>query len=99
MSRCRATGEPAYEIRSTKYDRPVLTSSAVIAVLVRPWLWPTAVGAMVAMAPRGWWKRPPFLPIPDGEVVRWRVTTAYGQPDMALESDDVLSYLRWRRQA
>ena len=77
----------------------MLTSSAVIAVLVRPWLWPTAVGAMVALAPRGWWKRPPFLPIPDGEVVRWRVTTAYGQPDMALESDDVLSYLRWRRQA
>ena len=77
----------------------MLSASAVGAVLVRPYLWPTAVGAVFALARRGWWRQPPFLPVPDREVVRWRVTTAYGQPDMALESEDLLSYLRWRRQA
>ena len=88
-----------YGVRGTEYALNVFSPSTVVAVLVRPYLWPTAIGAVFALARRGWWKRPPFLPIPDSEMVRWRVTTAYGQPDMALESADVLSYLRWRRQA
>ena len=77
----------------------MFTRSAAIAVIVRPWLWGAAVGALFAFARRGWWKQWPFLPIPDPAVVEWRVTTAYGRPDMALADDDLLSYLRWRRQA
>lgn len=70
-----------------------------IAVLVRPYLWPTAVKFLFEFAPRRWWARSPFLPIPDRQVLEWRVTTAYGRPDMTLAPDDVVSYLRWRRTA
>jgi hypothetical protein len=30
--------------------------------------------------------------------MEWRVTTAYGHADMTLADEDLLSYLRWRRQ-
>ncbi|MDK1018072.1 MAG: hypothetical protein QGD89_01525 [Actinomycetota bacterium] len=69
------------------------------AILVRPVLWPTAVGAVFAFAPRFWWKRAPFLPLPDRSVMAWRVTTAFAHPDMTLASSDVVSYLQWRRAA
>jgi len=70
-----------------------------IAILLRPYLWPTAVGALFGFAPARWWTRYPFLPIPDRTVIEWRVTTAYGRRDMALAAHDVISYLRWRRAA
>ena len=77
----------------------MLSLSSLMAILVRPWLWPTAVGALFAFAKRDWWKQAPFLPIPDRRVLGWRVTTAYGQSDMTLAEDDLVSYLRWRRRA
>ncbi|MCZ7532937.1 MAG: hypothetical protein M5U23_05970 [Acidimicrobiia bacterium] len=70
---------------------------AITAIAVRPLLWPAAIGAVLSLARRGWWRHWPFLPFPDESVVRWRVTTAFGQPDMALATEDILSYLRWRR--
>lgn len=69
----------------------------VAAVVIRPWLWVTAVGATFALTPRHWWKRRPYLPIPDGEVVRWRKATAYGSSSKDMTVSDVLSYLEWRR--
>jgi len=73
-------------------------SEILVAVVVRPHLWFSAVATVVGMVPRKWWARPPFIPVPSRDVLRWRVTTAYGHPDMVLVPDDVLSYLRWRRQ-
>ena len=67
------------------------------AVLVRPWLWPTAVAQVVALAPRGWWRRKPFLPVPDREYLRFRMQTQYGDPDHPPEADDLLTYLKWCR--
>ena len=77
----------------------MLTWRAGLAVLVRPTLWFTAIGAVFAFARDGWWRRPPFLPFPDRSVLEWRVTTAYGRPDMTLGPEDVVSYLRWRQRA
>ena len=77
----------------------MVTWRTVVAVLIRPWLWGTAIGAVLAFAPDGWWRRPPFLPLPDRSVVEWRVTTAYGRPDMTLVPHDVVSYLQWRKRA
>ena len=68
------------------------------AVLVHPSLWATAIGAAAAFAPRGWWRRPPFLPVPDDEVIRWRVATAYGSEEAAIAPEDVVAYLRWRKR-
>jgi hypothetical protein len=74
-----------------------MSFAVVLAVIIRPWLWPTAVGTLFAMAPRHWWTRRPFLPIPDAEVVAWRKATAYGCSSAPMTSHDVVSYLEWRR--
>ncbi len=76
-----------------------MTVSAVLAVARHPTLWATALGTAGALAPRRWWAHWPFLPIPDPDVVAWRVTTAYGHGEMALVPEDLVLYLRWRRKA
>jgi hypothetical protein len=82
--------------------RWVRTARVVLgAVLPHPSLWAAAVGAVLRLARRGWWRRPPFLPLPGQEYWRFRLVTAYGgagQGD-ALTPDDVLAYLRWCQRA
>ncbi|MEA3510858.1 MAG: hypothetical protein U9R51_05430 [Actinomycetota bacterium] len=76
----------------------MINRSTAFAVFKRPGLWPAAVGAAVAFAPSGWWRRIPFLPIPDDEVMRWRTATAYGTEDADLVTEDVVAYLEWRQR-
>lgn len=44
---------------------------------------------------RDWWRRPPFLPLPDRTYVRWRMHTAYGEYDSIPPVEDVIRYARW----
>jgi hypothetical protein len=62
----------------------------------RPRLWHTAVRQFVRMIPHRWWRRPPFLPLPDPAYVRYRIETAYG-PRGRPEATDVITYLDWCR--
>jgi hypothetical protein len=39
----------------------------------------------------------PFLPVPSGEYLRFRLVTQYGDPDHRPEPDDVINYLAWCR--
>ncbi|QQS24988.1 MAG: hypothetical protein IPM43_00895 [Actinomycetota bacterium] len=72
---------------------------AVLAAVARhPGLWPTALRQAARTAPRGWWRRRPFLPVPAGDYLRFRLTTQYGDAMHRPEPDDVLNYLRWVRQ-
>ena len=66
-------------------------------VLRRPDLWWTALGALRRLAPPGWWRPPPHLPLPDRRLWEFRMVTAYGSPDAAPEPADVISYLEWCR--
>ena len=71
------------------------------AVWSRPALWGAALGAVRRMARRGWWRRPPFLPMPGAAYWRFRLVTANGgdgETD-ALAPSDVISYLRWCRRS
>ena len=70
---------------------------AVWAVLVRPSLWGVAVAQVATLARPGWWRRRPFLPLPDREYLRFRMLTAYGDPDHRPEPADVVAYLHWCR--
>jgi hypothetical protein len=70
-------------------------SRAVGAVAVRPGLWGTAIVQAFALAPRGWWRRSPFLPLPDAEYLRFRLQTQYGDPDHQPEPGDLVTYLKW----
>jgi hypothetical protein len=71
------------------------------AVVPRPALWWPAVSTVVRLARTGWWRRPPFLPLPGEAYWHFRLVTAYGGTGdgSALEVADVLAYLRWCQSA
>lgn len=73
--------------------------TVVAAVIGRPKLWLTAMGAVGRLAAPGWWKRRPFLPLPDPRLWGFRMVTAYGRPDADPDVNDVISYLEWCRTA
>ncbi len=58
--------------------------AVAVAVLRNPALWPTAARQLRRTARRGWWWRPPFLPLPSADYVRFRLLTQYGD---AADSD------------
>ena len=72
---------------------------AVAAVLPHPSLWIVALRQATRLAGPGWWRRPPFLPLPAPDYLRFRMETAYGgdgtQPP---EPQDLVTYLRWCRR-
>jgi hypothetical protein len=69
----------------------------LVAVLARPDLWWTALGVFRRLAVPGWWREPPYLPVPDRRLWEFRMVTAYGRPDAEPVADDVMSYLEWCR--
>ena len=73
-------------------------ASAALAVAVRPWLWRVAVTQAWRLAPPGWWRRWPPLPLPDRDYLRFRMQTAYGDPEGGPPADDVVAYLEWCRR-
>jgi hypothetical protein len=73
------------------------TGRAVAAVVAHPSLWSTALRQAVRTSRPRWWRRPPFLPVPDPDYLRFRLETQYGA-DAAPDPDDVLVYLRWCRE-
>lgn len=76
-----------------------VSPTAILAVILRhPRLWPEALRAARAYLPRGWWRRPPFLPLPDVEYLRWRIVTAYGELPDTVDGHDVVAFLDWRRR-
>lgn len=44
---------------------------------------------------RGWYRRPPFLPLPPADYVAWRMHTAYGDEEAAPDVRELEDYLRW----
>jgi hypothetical protein len=76
---------------------PGLLLRMVPVLLVHPELWWVALRQAVRLSPTGWWRRPPFLPVPDRAYVRFRLVTQYGDDGHAPRPEDLLSYLRWCR--
>jgi hypothetical protein len=76
---------------------PAWLGRAFVAVLVRPTLWVTAIRQVFVLAVPGWWRQPPFLPLPDPAYLRFRLQTAYGDPNRPPEPADVITYLHWCR--
>jgi hypothetical protein len=61
-----------------------------------PALWPTAMRQAGRMSRPEWWRRAPFVPVPDPAYLRFRLDTQYGAapPD----PEDLVTYLRWCSQ-
>jgi hypothetical protein len=47
---------------------------------------------------REWWRRPPYLPLPDRDYLRWRMYTAYADETAVPPVEDVIRFARWRRE-
>lgn len=63
--------------------------------LRRPRLLPHLVRAAWAFRARHWYRRLPFLPLPSRSYLRWRMETAYGDPDATPRADEIERYLVW----
>jgi hypothetical protein len=71
---------------------------ATAALIVHPALWGTALLQLFRLAPTGWWRRWPPVPAPDPDYLRFRLQTAYGDPNREPEPADVVTYLEWCRR-
>jgi hypothetical protein len=92
-----AVGGAADEGTSAPADARWLAAAA-LAVARHPSLWFAGVRQALVLAPRGWWRRRPFLPLPAPDYLRFRLQTAYGGAgDRAPDADDLVTYLRWCR--
>jgi hypothetical protein len=45
-----------------------------------------------------WYARPPFLPLPPREYLRWRMYTAYGDEQAIPPAEDIIRFATWRRR-
>jgi hypothetical protein len=76
-------------------------SSLAFALTVRAAVNPRVAADLISLAwsmrRRGWFRTPPFLPLPPDEYVRWRMYTAYGDESAVPPVRDVLRFARWRR--
>jgi hypothetical protein len=63
--------------------------------LRRPRAVPQLLRAAWAFRARGWFGRFPFLPLPPRRYLRWRLETAYGDPEHSPSDDELLRYLSW----
>ena len=83
-------------------SRGVFSWAIVVAVLVRPHLWITALRQIVRLTPSRWWARAPFLPVPPHNYMEFRLVTQYGgghgAPQGDVQAVDVVDYLRWCKQ-
>lgn len=48
-----------------------------------------------AFRARDWYRRAPFLPLPPASYLRWRLETAYGDPEATPPLDEMERYLVW----
>jgi hypothetical protein len=78
--------------------RSGFSAAALSGVVRRPRLWPTALRQAGRLARPGWWRRPPFLPLPDPDYLRFRLETQYGATGR-IEPADLVVYLEWCRDA
>ena len=72
-----------------------LFRAILVLAVTRPHRIPAMVGMGWAFRARGWALRFPFLPVPPTEYVRWRMETAYGDPDAAPPVDELERFVVW----
>ena len=66
-------------------------------LLRRPWLLPLFLSSAWAFRRRKWYRQSPFLPLPSEAYMRWRLDTAYGDPEADPPLDEVVRFMKWAR--
>jgi hypothetical protein len=77
---------------------PQFLAALVARALVNPFVARDLLCMSWAFRRRGWWRTPPFLPLPDPRYLEWRLHTAYGDDREVPPVDDVVRFARWRRR-
>jgi hypothetical protein len=75
-----------------------LTARLTARALVNPRLALDLLRTGWAFRRRDWWRKPPFLPIPDRTYLKWRMYTAYADENAVPPVEDVIRFARWRRE-
>ncbi len=75
-----------------------LTLRLTLRAAINPRLAVDLLRVLWAFRARQWYRRPPFLPLPPPEYVRWRMYTAYGDEAAIPPVEDVIRFARWRRR-
>ena len=75
-----------------------LTLRLAARAVVRPRLALDLLRTAWAFRRRDWYRRAPFLPIPDRAYLRWRMYTAYADEVAVPPAEDVVRFARWRRE-
>jgi hypothetical protein len=75
-----------------------LAARLALRVLARPRLGIDLLRLAWSFRARGWYRRPPFLPLPPREYIAWRMFTAYGDEAAVPPIEDVVRFARWRRE-
>lgn len=91
---------PGYYL--TPMSQPSSWSGLLTVLTLRALVWPPLALDLLTMVwayrRRGWWRRVPFVPLPDAEYVNWRLHTAYGEERQVPPVEDVIRFARWRRR-
>lgn len=91
---------PGYYL--TCMSQPSSWSGLLTVLTLRALVWPPLALDLLSMVwvyrRRGWWRRVPFLPLPDAEYLDWRLHTAYGEERRVPPVEDVIRFARWRRR-
>jgi hypothetical protein len=67
----------------------------VARALVRPRLLLILLATGWRFRRQGWFRRPPFLPLPPADYMRWRMHTAYGDEQHMPTVTELEAYARW----
>ena len=86
------------DVRTYRGSWLALTVRLAARAAFRPRLALDLLATAWAFRRRGWWRRAPFLPLPDRDYLRWRMYTAYADEDAVPPVDDVIRFARWRRE-
>jgi hypothetical protein len=74
-----------------------LAAKLTLRAIVNPRLAVDLVRLTWSFRARDWIRRPPFLPFPPPEYIRWRMFTAYGDEHAVPPVQDVVRFAQWRR--
>jgi hypothetical protein len=83
------------ENRTPERPKTLVLLRVALRALFRPRLLLALLSAGWRFRRRDWFKRPPFLPVPPSDYMRWRMHTAFGNEPGALTADDLEAYVLW----
>lgn len=75
-----------------------LIATLTLRALINPALAADLLRVAWRFRHRHWYRRPPFLPLPAANYLRWRMYTAYGAEYVVPPAADVIAFARWLGQ-